>query len=92
VPTVAESGVPGTQDFEADQWYGVVAPAATPAPIVAAINQQINRSLGSAEVRARLAAEGAEATPATPQAFGQLIASEIVRWERVIKAARITVD
>ncbi|WP_062365029.1 Bug family tripartite tricarboxylate transporter substrate binding protein [Variovorax paradoxus] len=92
VPTVAESGVPGTQDFEADQWYGMVAPAATPAPIVAMINQQINRSLDSVEVRARLAAEGAEATPATPQAFGQLIASEMVRWERVIKAARITVD
>lgn len=92
VPTVAESGVPGTQDFEADQWYGVVAPAGTPAPIVAMINQQINRSLASAEVRARLAAEGAGATPATPQAFGQLIASEMVRWERVIKAVRITVD
>jgi len=92
VPTVAESGVPGTQDFEADQWYGVAAPAATPAPIVAMINQQINRSLDSVEVRARLAAEGAEATPATPQVFGQLIASEMVRWERVIKAARITVD
>lgn len=92
VPTVAESGVPGTQDFEADQWYGMVAPAATPAPIVAMINQQINRSLDSVEVRARLAAEGAEAMPATPQAFGQLIASEMVRWARVIKAARITVD
>ncbi|AGU52713.1 putative Bug-like extra-cytoplasmic solute receptor, TTT-family [Variovorax paradoxus B4] len=92
VPTVAESGVAGTSDFEADQWYGVVAPAGMPAPIVAMINQQINLSLDSAEVRARLAAEGAEATPATPQAFGQLIASEIVRWERVIKSARITVD
>jgi tripartite-type tricarboxylate transporter receptor subunit TctC len=56
------------------------------------LNQQINRSLDSADVRTRLAAEGAEATPATPQAFGQLIASEIVRWDRVIKSARITVD
>ena len=92
VPTVAESGVAGTRDFEADQWYGVVAPAGTPAGIVSMLNQQINRSLDSADVRARLAAEGAEATPATPQAFGQLIASEIVRWDRVIKSARITVD
>ncbi|MDM0021033.1 Bug family tripartite tricarboxylate transporter substrate binding protein [Variovorax saccharolyticus] len=92
VPTVAESGVAGTKGFEADQWYGVVAPAGTPADIVSMLNQQINRSLDSADVKARLAAEGAEATPATPQAFGQLIASEIKRWERVVKAARITVD
>ena len=92
VPTVAESGVAGTKGFEADQWYGVVAPTGTPTDIVSMLNQQINRSLESAEVKARLAAEGAEATPATPQAFGQLIASEIKRWERVVKAARITVD
>ena len=92
VPTVAESGVPGTKDFEADQWYGVVAPAATPPEIVAALNQQINQSLASAEVRTRLAAEGAEPTPATPAAFGTLIANDMKRWERVIKSARITVD
>jgi tripartite-type tricarboxylate transporter receptor subunit TctC len=92
VPTVAETGVAGTKGFEADQWYGVVAPAGTPAEIVAMINQQINRSLESADVKARLAAEGAEATPASPEAFGQLIASEISRWDRVIKSARITVD
>lgn len=92
VPTVAESGVPGTKDFEADQWYGVVAPTGTPADIVNALNQQINRALNSQEVKTRLAAEGAEATPATPQAFGQLISKEIPRWERVVKAACISVD
>lgn len=92
VPTVAESGVPGTKDFEADQWYGIVAPAGTPADVVSALNLQVNKSLNSQEVKTRLAAEGAEATPATPQAFGQLIAREIPRWERVVKAARISVD
>jgi len=92
VPTVAESGVAGTQGFEADQWYGLVAPAGTPAPIVSALNQQINRSLDSAEVKARLAAEGAEPTPTSSKAFGDLIASEITRWERVIKTAHVTVD
>ena len=92
VPTVAESGVPGTAGFEADQWYGLVAPAGTPADIVALLNRHVNAALGSDEVRTRLAAEGAEATPATPQAFGQLIAREIPRWARVIQAARITVD
>jgi tripartite-type tricarboxylate transporter receptor subunit TctC len=92
VPTVAESGVPGTKDFEADQWYGVVAPAGTPADIVAMLNRQINQSLNTPDVHARLTAEGAEPTPTTPQAFGQLIASEMKRWDRVIKSAHITVD
>jgi tripartite-type tricarboxylate transporter receptor subunit TctC len=92
VPTVAESGVAGTKGFEADQWYGLVAPAGTPAEVVALLNQQVNKALASEEVRARLAAEGAEATPATPQVFAQLIAGEIPRWQRVIKNARITLD
>jgi tripartite-type tricarboxylate transporter receptor subunit TctC len=92
VPTVAESGVAGTRDFEADQWYGLVAPAGTPADIVATLNQHVNKALTSEGVRARLAAEGAEATPATPQAFGQLIAREIPRWARVVKAAQIRVE
>jgi tripartite-type tricarboxylate transporter receptor subunit TctC len=71
VPTVAETGVAGTKGFEADQWYGIAAPAGTPAEIVAMLNEQVNRSLDSAEVRTRLAAEGAEPTPATPQVFGR---------------------
>ena len=92
VPTVAESGVPGTKDFEADQWYGLVAPAGTPAAIVALLNQHVNKALASEEVRLRLAAEGAEATPASPQVFAQLIAREIPRWAKVIKSAGITLD
>ncbi|MGV3571887.1 MAG: Bug family tripartite tricarboxylate transporter substrate binding protein [Ramlibacter sp.] len=92
VPTVAESGVPGTHGFEADQWYGLVAPAGTPADVVAKLNQEVNRSLAAADVRTRLAAEGAEPTPATPQAFGAMIAADTRRWERVIRAARISVD
>ncbi|MES3003031.1 MAG: tripartite tricarboxylate transporter substrate binding protein [Pseudomonadota bacterium] len=92
VPTVAQSGVPGTKGFEADQWYGLVAPAGTPADIVALLNQQVNKALSSDEVRTRLATEGAEATPVTPQAFGQLIAAELKRWEKVVKTAGIKVD
>lgn len=92
VQTVAESGAPGTKDFEADQWYGLMAPAGTPADVVSLLNQHINKALSSEEVRLRLAAEGAEATPTSPQAFGQLIAKEIPRWDAVIKRARITID
>jgi tripartite-type tricarboxylate transporter receptor subunit TctC len=89
VPTVAESGVPGTKGFEADQWYGLVAPAGTPADIVSLLNQRVDKALASSELRSHFAAEGAQPTPTTPQAFGQLIASEIARWEKVVKAAHI---
>ena len=92
VPTVAESGVPGTKGFEADQWYGLVAPAGTPAYIVARLNAETDKALSGDEVRTRLAAEGAEPTPTTPQAFGRLIAGELARWEKVVKSARIKLD
>lgn len=92
VPTVAESGIPGTKGFEADQWYGLVAPASTPTEVVTLLNRHVNAALSSEAVRTRLAAEGAEATPATPQAFGQLIAAEIPRWAAVVRRAGITPD
>jgi tripartite-type tricarboxylate transporter receptor subunit TctC len=89
LPTVAESGGKDLAGFEADQWYGVVAPAGTPREIVAKLNAQINASLNSAELKTRLQAEGAEATPSTPEAFGKLIASEIERWRPVVKAGNV---
>jgi tripartite-type tricarboxylate transporter receptor subunit TctC len=89
VPTVAESGYPG---FDADQWYGIVAPAGLPAPLVALYNSEINKALASPEVARALAIEGAEPTPTTPQAFAQLIASEIPRWGQVIKRGNVKAD
>lgn len=90
VPTVNEAL--GLTDFEADQWYGVVAPAGTPADIVARLNQAINAALNSAELKKRLGAEGAVANPTTPEAFGKYIASEIERWKPVITSGRVKVD
>jgi tripartite-type tricarboxylate transporter receptor subunit TctC len=89
VPTVAESGY---KDFEADQWYGIVAPAGTPPAIVAKLNAQINLSLNSAALKARLVNEGAVAVTATPEAFGAHIAREIARWQPVIKSGRVKAD
>jgi len=86
VLTVAESGVPG---FEADQWYGVVAPAGTPAAVVARLNAEINKALALPDVAQQLALEGAMPTPGTPQAFGALIAREIPRWAEVVKAGNV---
>jgi tripartite-type tricarboxylate transporter receptor subunit TctC len=89
LPTVAESGYPG---FEADQWYGIVAPAGTPAAVIATLNAAINQAMEAPQVRVRLEAEGAEAAPTTPDRFGQLIMSEIARWRPILKAAGVQID
>jgi tripartite-type tricarboxylate transporter receptor subunit TctC len=86
VPTVAESGYPG---FEADQWYGVVAPAGTPAAVVARLNAEINKALALPEVAQQMAVEGAVPTPVTPQAFAALIQRELPRWAQVVKAGNV---
>ena len=89
VPTMAESGYPG---FEADQWYGVVAPAGTAPVLVAKLNAEINKALALPEVQQQLALEGATPTPNTPKAFGELIAREIPRWAEVVKAGNVRPD
>ncbi len=89
---LAESGIPGLSRFEADQWYGVVAPAGAPAFAVQKLNSIINSSLTSAEVSARLKSERALATPTTPEAFGQIIHNEMERWRPVVVKARIRAD
>jgi tripartite-type tricarboxylate transporter receptor subunit TctC len=89
VPTVADSGYPG---FEADQWYGIVAPAGTPAALVARLNAEINKALALPDVAQQLAAEGAVPVPGTPQSFGELIRKEIPRWAEVIKAGNVKPD
>jgi len=89
VPTVAESGYPG---FEADQWYGVVAPAGTPPDVVARLNAIINQALGSPDTAQQLAAEGAVPVRTTPKAFADLIASEIPRWREVVRAGNVRPD
>jgi tripartite-type tricarboxylate transporter receptor subunit TctC len=86
---VAESGFHG---FDADQWYGIVAPAGTPAALVARLNAEINKALQTPAVVQQLAGEGAIPMPASPKAFADLIASEIPRWAQVVKAGNIKPD
>ncbi len=86
LPTIAASGVP---EFEAVQWYGIVAPAQTPAAVIALLNAEINRALLSPALKLRLEAEGAEAAPGTPAAFGALIVSEIARWKPVVEKSNM---
>ncbi len=90
LPTVNETL--GIKGFEADQWYGVVAPAGTPRDVVMKLNSQINASLNSEAMKTRLSSEGAIATPTTPEAYGQLISSEIARWKPVMTSGRVKAD
>ena len=86
MPSIAEAGVPG---YEATQWFGVLAPAATPRPIIDKLNQEIVKALRSPDVRDRLIADGTDPAPTTPEEFGAYIKSETEKWTKVIKAAGI---
>src|SRR5215471_9633147 len=84
IPTVAESGVPG---FDAVLRYGLVAPAGTPRPIIERLDTALRATLESGEVRNRLAIEGAEPLPSTPEEYGVDIDHEETQWSKVIKAS-----
>ena len=88
VPTVAEH-VPG---FEASSWYGVFAPAGTPAEVIIKLNQEMARALTPVEVRQRLAAEGTEVVAGNPEDFMLLFRAEAAKWARVIKQAGIRLE
>ena len=83
-PTIAESGVPG---FEAVLRYGLVAPGGTPRPIVDRLNKALRAALESAEVRNRLAVEGAEPLPSSPEEYAADLDHEETQWSKVIKAS-----
>jgi tripartite-type tricarboxylate transporter receptor subunit TctC len=90
IPTLDESGAQsGLKGFEANGWYGIVAPAGTPPAILRRLNSEVRRAMGSSELRARLDAEGAIPAGGTPEEFGAFIASEILRWGAVLKKAGI---
>jgi tripartite-type tricarboxylate transporter receptor subunit TctC len=86
VPTIAEAGVPG---FEASNWWGMLAPAGTPAPIVERLRQEIEAVLDSAEIRKRFDVEGAEVIKMSPAAFAAFMTSETEKWSRVVKQGGI---
>jgi tripartite-type tricarboxylate transporter receptor subunit TctC len=86
VPPVADAGVPG---YAAMQWYGLLAPAGTPQPVIARLNAEALRALKTDEMRERLAVDGAEPQGSTPEEFGALIKSELDKWARVTRAAGI---
>ena len=89
VPTIAESGFPG---FEASVWYGLVAPAATPKPVVDKLHAEVQKALQTQEVRDRMTAVGGEVLPGSADMFTQLIKNERQRYERLVREANIKPD
>ena len=89
LPTIAESGVPG---FSAVPWYGVLGPAALPRPIVAKLNGEIATAIALPDMQERFVAQGVDLQSSTPEQFGALIKSEIVKWRKVVGDAGAKVD
>src|SRR6186997_1343075 len=86
VPTIAESGYPG---FETSQWYGILLPAGTPAPIVERLHREIVAALAKPETTKRIVEDGGVAVGNTPAEFAALIAREEKRWGEVVRSAGV---
>src|SRR5579863_3721434 len=89
VPTTAEVGMPG---LLAENWYGMVAPAGTPAPIVAKLNQIATEAMRDPAVKEKLAVQGAQLVGDSPEHFRAFIESETARWAKVIKDAGVVTE
>jgi tripartite-type tricarboxylate transporter receptor subunit TctC len=89
VPTIAESGLPG---YQKNSWYGVLAPAGTPAGTVAKLNQAIVQALENPATRAHLAGQGAEIETGSPEEFRRFIESEIERYATIIRNSGLRID
>jgi tripartite-type tricarboxylate transporter receptor subunit TctC len=87
--SVSESGVPG---YEANNWWGVMAPAGVPDAVVRKLNAESNIVMSLPDTKKRLAAEGAEPINVTPEQFAKHIAAEIVKWGKVTKEANIKAE
>jgi len=89
VPTISESGVPG---YESTQWFGILAPAGTPRPIVDRLNQEIVRIMNAPAMKERLNGQGLEVVTGTPEQFAAHIKSETEKWAKVVKAIGLKVQ
>jgi tripartite-type tricarboxylate transporter receptor subunit TctC len=89
VPAIAEAGLP---NFEVTIWFGLAAPKGIPADAVAKLQAQLGKVLAMPEVKAKLAALGAEPLPGTPQAFKRMIEQDTAKWGKVVKASGATID
>jgi tripartite-type tricarboxylate transporter receptor subunit TctC len=86
LPVISEAGVPG---YEFNTWYGLLAPAGTPKPVIKRLNEAARKALTNPDLAKKLQTAGLDPEPTTPEEFGKLIRSEIEKWRKVIKEAGI---
>ncbi|MBM3341886.1 MAG: tripartite tricarboxylate transporter substrate binding protein [Betaproteobacteria bacterium] len=89
MPTIAEAGLPG---YEVSGWYGIIAPAKTPPPVIERINGVVRGVLRQADVKERLLAAGVQASDISVQQFDQLMRAEFAKWQRLAKPLGISLD
>jgi hypothetical protein len=89
VPTLKEAGVDGV---DVQQWYGFFAPAKTPRPIIDQLNKALNQVLADKDIIKRIEDHGADVETSTPEQFGALVKTELVKWKGVVQRARLTAD
>lgn len=89
VPTIAEMGYPG---YDVALWYGIVAPAKTPAVIVARLNAALREAVKDAGFKARMAASDADVLVRSPQEFADFLAAERIKWARAAKSAKVQLE
>jgi tripartite-type tricarboxylate transporter receptor subunit TctC len=89
VPTIAEAGIKGA---EVASWYGVLAPAKTPAAIVARLNAEVLKALAAPDVRESLTGEGGEVLGGTPAQFTEFLRAEQAKWSKVVKDSGVKLD
>ncbi len=89
LPTMIEAGLP---DFDISTWFGLLAPAGTPQPVIEKWNAAVTRILNAPDMRERLAQQGAQAAPTTPDEFARFIAAEVPKYARIVKASGAKVD
>lgn len=89
VPTVAESGY---KDFDVSTWYGMFAPAGTPAAVVTTVNAEINKLLATADMKAAIQAQGAEPEAMTPAQFSTLLRADYAKWKGIVEASGAKIE
>jgi len=92
LPTMAQAGGKELAGFDVTTWFGVMAPAGTPAPVVARLNEEFRKALSTPEMRERLKAMGAEPAPTSPEQFATFIRAELAKYEKVVRFSGARVD
>jgi tripartite-type tricarboxylate transporter receptor subunit TctC len=92
VPTLTEAGIQGFEDAGAELWFGIMAPAGTPKPVVSKLNQALITGLRSPDMRERIRAQSLDLWTSTPEEFAAVLKADLARWGKVVKASGARVD